>query len=145
MNDEGFLFVGPKLRIPLTEIAFTYAKSGGPGGQNVNKLNTKAVLRWKIADNPAIPDDVRERFLANFRSYVTTEGEVVIASQSSRSALQNTEDCLERLQKMLAAALKAPKIRRPTKPTHGSKIRRREDKTRQSQKKRGRQSPGVEE
>jgi ribosome-associated protein len=70
------LSVTPRIQIPLDEFEFTYARSGGPGGQNVNKVNSKAILRWNLVGSPALPDDVRERFLETFGTRVLATGEV---------------------------------------------------------------------
>ena len=78
------LVITPTIRIPLDEIAFTFVHSAGPGGQNVNKLNTKAVLRWPIAATPSLPDAVRSRFVAKYPNRLTSEGELVLTSQRFR-------------------------------------------------------------
>lgn len=138
------LTVPPDLRIPLSELRITYARSSGPGGQNVNKVNSKATLRWPIVASPSLADDVRQRFLASYRRQVNDAGEVVIVSQRFRDAPRNAEDCLEKLGAMLAAVAVAPKTRRPSKPTRGSIRRRLENKRRQSQKKSSRRGGAGE-
>jgi len=132
------LVVNSRLKIPLAEFQFTFARSSGPGGQNVNKVNTKALLRWPILESPSLPEPVRRRFLAKNARRVTTEGDVLIASQRFRDAGRNVADCLEKLRAMLAAAAVAPTPRRPTKPTRGSIRRRLDDKRKLSEKKQGR-------
>ena len=132
------LIITPRIRVPLSEIEFTYARSPGPGGQNVNKVNSKAVLRWAVARSPGLPDDVRQRFLARYRRRITGDGELVIAGQRFRDQEKNRADCLDRLREMLQAVATPPKVRRPTKPTRSSQRRRLEAKRQHSQKKRGR-------
>jgi len=129
------LIVTPKLRIPLREFQFTFARSSGPGGQNVNKLNTKALLRWPLVSSPSLPEAVRQRLLAKVRRRVTSEGDLLIVSQRFRDAGRNVADCLEKLRELLREAARPPKPRRPTRPTQASRRRRLEQKHRQSRKK----------
>lgn len=131
----AMLEVTPHIRIPLDEFEFTYSRSSGPGGQNVNKVNSKAQLRWKALASPSLPPDVLERLKASFGSRITTEGEILIVSQKYRDQPKNVADCLEKLRAMLASVARPKKKRRPTKPTLGSKKRRLNDKKAQSQRK----------
>lgn len=137
------LVVNSKLSIPLREFQFTFARSGGPGGQNVNKLNTKATLRWNVANSPALPEGVRARFLARYRRRITAGGELVLTSQRFRDQGRNVADCLAKLRELLDAVATAPKRRKKTKPSKASKERRLREKRRKSQKKqeRGRTFP----
>ena len=132
------LVVNRRIRIPLREFDFQFARSGGPGGQNVNKLNTKAILRWGIERSPNLPEDVRERFRARFRRRITREGEFVLTSQRFRDQGRNVADCLEKLREMLEEVAAPPKRRRPTKPSRAAKERRLKEKHVQSEKKRSR-------
>ncbi len=139
------LIINPKLKIPLREFRFTFSRSSGPGGQNVNKLNTKALLRWSVAGSPSLPEAVRNRLLARYGRRVTSEGDLLITSQRFRDAGRNVADCLEKLRAMLEEVATAPRRRRPTKPTRASVRRRLEHKRRQSQKKRQRGEVSSEE
>src|SRR5262249_20644657 len=123
---------------------FTFARSSGPGGQNVNKVNSKAVLRWSPATSPSLTEDVRARFLARYASRLTVAGELLLASQRSRDQNRNVEDCLDRLRQMRLAVTNNPVPRRPTKPTRGSHRRRLEAKRIHSSKKRHRRPPRDE-
>jgi ribosome-associated protein len=139
------LEVNARIRIPLDEFEWSFARSGGPGGQNVNKVASKAVLRWNFAGSPSVPDDVKARFRAKFPTRLTTEGEVVLASELTRDQGRNREDCLEKLAELLRTAAVPPKVRRPTRPTKGSQKRRVEAKRRQSVRKSTRRTPGGDE
>jgi ribosome-associated protein len=139
------LVISPRIQIADDELQFSYVRSSGPGGQNVNKLNTKAVLRWPIRTSTALPDDVRQRFMTRFRHRVTTEGDLVLSSQRFRDQRQNQRDCLEKLREMVAAVAVPPKPRRPTKPTKSSQRRRRQEKQLHSKKKQTRKTNPSEE
>lgn len=126
------LQIGANIRIAWSDLDITYSRSSGPGGQNVNKVNSKVQIQW----NPSrLPDAVRERFLAKFGSRIQTDGELLIASQKFRDQHRNLEDCLSKLREMIQSVLIAPRVRRPTKPTRGSIERRIEAKKQQSQRK----------
>ena len=137
--------VNHRIKIPLREFQFTFSRSSGPGGQNVNKLNTKALLRWPVVKSPSLPEAVRQRLLKQAGRRVTAEGDLLITSQRFRDAGRNVADCLEKLRKMLAAAAVAPKRRRPTKPTRGSVQRRLNQKKEQSRKKQQRRRPNFDD
>jgi ribosome-associated protein len=128
--------------LPELELTFEFARSSGPGGQNVNKVNSKAVLRWNLVASTWIHPEVKARFLERFGSRLTKAGEVLLTSDRFRDQARNVEDCREKLRELLAAVARPPKKRRPTKPTRGSQIRRREEKRRQGQKKQGRSGRG---
>lgn len=135
------LVINPRLKIPLREFEFTFARSSGPGGQNVNKVNTKATLRWAVASSPSLPEDVRQRLMVTRRRRITSGGELLVTSQRFRDAGRNVADCLEKLRAMLAEAAEPPKRRKPTKPTRASVRRRLEQKGRRSRKKLLRRGP----
>ncbi len=129
------LVINAQLRIPLREFHFSYARSSGPGGQNVNKVNTKTTLRWSVVDSPSLPESVRQRLQASYRHRITSTGDLLITSQRFRDAGRNVADCLEKLQRLLAGVASPPKRRKPTRPTRGSVERRLQSKQRQSRKK----------
>lgn len=124
-----------EIQIPLSEIEFSYVRSSGPGGQNVNKVNSKAVLRWNLAKSASLDLEKRSWLLNRLSSRLTVEGEIVIASDRYRDQQQNREDCLEKLRELLARAVSVPKMRKPTRPTRSSRSRNKEAKTRHSEKK----------
>ncbi|HEY9786803.1 MAG TPA: alternative ribosome rescue aminoacyl-tRNA hydrolase ArfB [Candidatus Obscuribacterales bacterium] len=139
------LSVGSNIYIPISEFEFTFARSGGPGGQNVNKVNSKAVLRWRVTESPSLPDDVKERFLERFGRRVTTDGDVLVTSQRYRDQDRNVDDCLEKLRAMIETVAEAPATRRPTKPSAAVKRRRAETKRKASAKKQQRRAPDLSE
>ena len=130
--------ISESLHIPDHELDFTFARSGGPGGQNVNKVASKAVLRWNIAQNATIPEAVKERFRTSYGNRITGDGEVVIMSDEYRDQPRNMESCREKLATMLRAVARPPKVRRATKPTRASKERRSASKKKASEVKAGR-------
>lgn len=132
------LAVNNRIRIPLAEFEFSFARSSGPGGQNVNKVNSKALLRWPVRTSPSLPEAVRDRLLSRFGSRITADGDLLISSQRFRDQGRNVDDCLDKLRGMLIEVAAPPKRRRRTKPSRASIKRRLESKRRKSEKKQGR-------
>ncbi|MDR2440951.1 MAG: aminoacyl-tRNA hydrolase [Planctomycetaceae bacterium] len=130
---ESFFVVNGDIQIPADGIHFSYVRSSGPGGQNVNKVSSKAVLRWDPKTN--LPESVVLRFQKLFPRCWTNDGEIVITSQRTRNALKNKTDCLEKLCKMLQQAAQKPQFRIPTRPTKSSIRKRLQDKAINAQKK----------
>lgn len=125
------------VRLPYYELEFSYARSSGPGGQNVNKTNSKVHLRWHVLHS-SLPSDVKLRFIDRFRTKIDSDGFVVLVSQGSRDQEQNRQDCISKLEAMVEEVWLPPKKRRPTKPTKGSKERRLAEKTQRSKIKKDR-------
>jgi ribosome-associated protein len=111
-------------RVPLAELHFSFARSSGPGGQNVNKVESKAVLRWDVGASRALPATVLARFRTRFAKRITEEGVLVLASQRHRARERNVTDCLAKLAAMLDEVATPPKPRRPTRPGRAAKERR---------------------
>ena len=126
------------IKIPKGEFKFTFSRSSGAGGQNVNKLNTRATLSWNIKESSSCSSFVKERFISKYRRFVFEEN-VIINSQKYRSQGQNIEDCIVKLHKCLESVELAPKNRRATKPSRGSIKKRLDQKAKNSKTKKLRQ------
>lgn len=129
------------LHIPERELLWSYARSGGPGGQNVNKVASKAVLRWNLNANTTLPQEVKDRLRTQQPGRITTEGDLLITSERHRDQDRNRQDCLEKLRVMVLQAAARPRPRRATKPTRGSKMRRLETKRHRASVKQSRRQP----
>jgi len=139
------LLVNKNLKIPLKELEFTFSRSSGPGGQNVNKVNTKATLRWAVSTSPSLPETVRQRLLQRQRRRITKEGDLLVTSQRFRDQGRNVADCLAKLRDMLAEAAVAPRRRKPTKPSRASVEKRLQEKRKRSRTKQIRRKPATED
>ncbi|HEY4223951.1 MAG TPA: alternative ribosome rescue aminoacyl-tRNA hydrolase ArfB [Myxococcota bacterium] len=124
--------------IPDSELAVTFARSGGPGGQNVNKVSSKAVLRWRVRETAALPLEAKARLLTAIESRITNDGELVISCDETRDQAQNISIAEERLRRLVEEALVRPKTRHKTRPSRGSKERRLKEKSVRKQIKAGR-------
>lgn len=120
------------------ELQFTTSRSGGPGGQGVNKVNTKVTLRWDVSNSHAINQVQRERILKNLDKVINNEGEVVLMAQTSRSQLQNKEEVINKLTALIKKVFTRKKPRKSTKPTKASVQRRLAAKKRHGEKKKQR-------
>jgi ribosome-associated protein len=130
----------PGVRIPDSAMRFQFARSGGPGGQNVNKLNTKAELWVPLTSITGLSERAVERLKAIAGRRLTIAGEIHITSETERTQEGNRTAVLDRLRALLAAAAHEPKKRRKTKPSKASKRRRLESKRRKSEIKSGRRA-----
>jgi ribosome-associated protein len=124
--------------IPKHELSVTYVRSSGPGGQNVNKTNTKAVVRWNPATSEVLGGDMLARFMERFGGKLTLGGELIVTSDRFRDQIRNLEDVLSKIMAMLEEVRVAPKKRKKTRPTKGSSRRRLEGKRVRSDVKKGR-------
>ena len=129
------LVVDERIQIPLRELHFEAARSSGPGGQNVNKVSTKVVLRWSLAATRSLPPEVSARLRARHANRITREGELVLQSQRFRDRARNVADCLEKLRALIADAAAIPARRRPTRASRAGVERRLRAKHRQGERK----------
>lgn len=107
-----------------SEFQFLTSRSSGPGGQNVNKVNSKVELRFDVQNSSLLSDDQKDILLKKLATKITTEGILSVVSQRDRSQLANKEDTIEKLYLLIEKALKPVKPRKNTRPTKGSVERR---------------------
>ncbi len=125
--------VTESLTIPGRELRVSFARSGGPGGQNVNKVETKVELRWRPGESSVLSDEDRARLLDRLARRLTGDGDLIVSSSRTRDQARNREDARRRLAAVVAKALERPKKRRPTRPTREARRRRLEEKRRRAE------------
>ena len=111
------LIVSPALVIPAAELRLSFSRSGGPGGQNVNKVATKVELRWAPAASAALAAPDRERLLRRLAGRLTGDGDLVVTSSRTRDQARNREDARRKLASLILGAVARPKLRKRTTPT----------------------------
>ena len=127
------------IQIPFAELDFTYARSRGPGGQNVNRTNSAAILRWNLFASQVLSEELKIRLLQKLAGQLTEDGDLVIRSDVHRDQDQNRSECIARLHATLRKALFVPKKRVATKPTKSSVRKRLDNKRKHSETKNLRQ------
>lgn len=125
----------------LPELKFLTTRSGGPGGQHVNKVETKVILSFDIAGSARLTDEQKQLLLTRLSTKVSKDGVLQIAAQESRSQHANRELALEKFRALVASAFHKPKRRKPTRPTRASKEKRMTSKKARAEKKKWRQKP----
>jgi ribosome-associated protein len=134
------LIVSEQIEIPDEDFEWTFVRSSGPGGQNVNKVSSAVQLRFLLPRNTSLPGAVRGRLRRLAGRKLVDDGSILIAARSERSQEQNRRAALERFAELVRAALIEPKVRKKTRPTRASKERRIESKKRRAGTKRSRAS-----
>jgi ribosome-associated protein len=134
--------INDRITIPGRELSVAFARSGGPGGQNVNKVESKVELRWQPSASGAFTSDDRSWLLTRLAPRLTTGGELIVTSTVTRDQVRNRADAEAKLGAIVRAALFRPKKRRPTKPSRGATERRIQSKKRRATVKQGRRGSG---
>lgn len=137
MAREG-IRVNRSLVIPPDELRFSFATSGGPGGQHANKTATRAELVWNVEDSRALGPRQRERILSRLGNRIDSSGNLRVVSDRYRSQMRNRQDVTERMTRLVGGALRTPRSRVATAPTKASKERRLRAKKHRSEIKRNR-------
>jgi ribosome-associated protein len=129
------LEITPFVFIALSEFEFSFVRSSGPGGQNVNKVNSKAVLRWSLRDSASINEDTRARLLSKLETKLTLEQELIVSCDNYRDQPQNKAACIDKFKYALIDALHVPKRRKKTKPSYSRTKKDEASKKHHSEKK----------
>lgn len=137
--------VTSEISIDERGLQWEFIRASGPGGQRVNKVASAVQLRFDIVNSPALPEPVKERILRHEGKKVTQDGVLIINARKYRSQEKNRQDAIERLISIIRNAAVEPKLRRATKPSSASRMRRLDIKRRQGVKKRSRKKPSPDE
>ena len=144
LNSETYLIINSKVAIPLTEIHFDFVRSSGPGGQNVNKVNSQAQLHWNVTETETLSQSTKDRLQHREANRINKEGILRIDCQSSRDREKNRQECLDRLREMIAGAMEVPKRRKKTKTPRWVKEKRLRNKKERAKVKRLRRPPTMD-
>jgi ribosome-associated protein len=136
--------VSERVYIPASALTITASRASGPGGQNVNKVASKVDVRLDLSAIVGLDEGARARLLRKAEPRLDAEGKLQVTSQKTRDQAKNIADAYEKIAELVAAALVAPKVRRPTRPSRGSVERRIEEKKRTSVRKKNRGRGGEE-
>lgn len=134
-----FVILNISMLIPSSEYTLEFARSGGPGGQNVNKVSSKAQLRFNVGASLVLSEDQKNQVRVALKNRLTNSDEILVVAEDERSQIQNRELVVTRFEELIAQALHVPKKRRPTRPTRSSKEKRLQSKRIISERKQSRQ------
>jgi ribosome-associated protein len=135
------VLITPDLAIPDEEISFATSRSGGPGGQNVNKLETRVTIRFDVGASAVLSEEQKARLRERLATRITKDGVLHVTSQRHRSQVANKDAALERFAELVGEALREEVPRRKTRPSRAAKARRLDEKRRRSGRKRDRAAP----
>lgn len=139
------LQVNDQLAIHGDEFAVTFARSPGPGGQNVNKVNSKAIIHWAIFESTSLPAPVIHRLAQKYKNRINVEGQVVVSSHTHRGQAQNLDECYEKIRQMILDSLHPPTRRKRTIVPRAAIRKRLANKKFTSEKKQSRRSSDWKE
>jgi ribosome-associated protein len=125
----------------LAEVQFSASRSGGPGGQNVNKVNTKIELRFSVHESEVFDEEQKQLILLKLKNRINNQGELLVTSTAERSQWKNKEKATQKFFELIEKALTKPLKRKKTKPTAASRLKRIENKKKLGQKKQLRKPP----
>ena len=137
------LEVSDNVTIPGWEMWFTASRSGGAGGQHVNKTASRVTLHWSVSTTQAVPEHQRAQLMRRLSRYINSDGVLQLSAESSRSQHRNREEARERLASVVRKGLERRKRRRATRPTRGSVRRRLQSKRENAEKKQMRKKPKL--
>jgi ribosome-associated protein len=138
------LVIQSGLTLPRDELSLQFSRAAGPGGQNVNKVNSKVTLRWHFARSKSLDAAPRQRLEQRLAGRLTRTGDLIVSSQRFRDQAKNIDDCREKLRSIVQSALRLPRTRKATRPSAASRRKRLADKRLHAEKKQARR-PKYEE
>ncbi|MEE4287051.1 MAG: alternative ribosome rescue aminoacyl-tRNA hydrolase ArfB [Mariniphaga sp.] len=125
----------------LAEVQFSASRSGGPGGQNVNKVNTKIELRFSVQNSAVLDENQKQLILSKLKNRINNEGDLLVNSSTERTQWRNKEKAKQKFFELIEKALTKPRKRKKTQPTAASQLKRIENKKKLGQKKQLRKPP----
>lgn len=143
--ERAMFRINNRIAVPRDDLRMTFSRSSGPGGQNVNKVNTRVLLRWRVRPGKQIPLAVCQRLREKYPRRINKQGELIITSQRYRDQARNVDDCLEKFRQLVLSVAAPPRRRKATRPTRASKERRLRTKRRRAETKQRRKSPGGDD